>query len=124
MFLLEYLVNWYRADLEREFKVVQRSFDTIFTPQQLQIKLVFHFQTDIQFITVDSTKVVSDKDVIEGPRKQLSDLVKERKIQEMGLLIRNEIFSIKKNPLPKDITEAEIMDGECLIPEDLERLTQ
>lgn len=123
--LFQFVYDCARSLLEKEYNAAFGTFDSTFNPSKLLGKLMAHFKSEIQIITKDKMKIIASADRLDVSSSQVNELLERERILQVGLLVRKEIYSIKKKPLPANLTATDVINGECpVIPPKLHQVVQ
>lgn len=118
--LLNFILHVYKCAVAEQSKIKGVEWNGNVKPRYLFDKLNSKLVNQIQLKNVENKLVVMPLDVNTVSEECLNKLLARTKLQESALLLRNEILSIEKRPLPDELTASDLIAGECDIPENVD----
>ncbi|CAG5071463.1 Protein of unknown function, partial [Cotesia congregata] len=118
--LLSSLCDTYNHYLEYEQKLDPQSDISLITNHYLEEKIQKHFKKSIKFISKQKKKIIIHKDcsLLENDFTRLEE---DNLIDKVALTLRNAILKIEKSKLPLKIKTHDLITGECVILDKLNR---
>lgn len=118
--MLSTLCDTYNNDLEHELKLQPQSDASLITNHYLEEKIVKHFKKTIKIVSKHNKKIIIYKDcsLLDD---DLIKLEEDDLIDKVALILRNTILKIDKSKLPSKIETNDLINGECTIPQKLDR---
>ncbi|CAF4875158.1 unnamed protein product [Pieris macdunnoughi] len=117
---LSSLCDTYNNYLEYEQKLEPQSDISLITNHYLEEKIQKHFKKSIKFISKQNKIIIIHKDcsLLENDFTKLEE---DNLIDKVALTLRNAILKIEKSKLPSKIKTNDLITGECVIPDKLNR---
>ncbi|XP_074115522.1 uncharacterized protein LOC141538105 [Cotesia typhae] len=104
-----------------ELKLQSQSDVNLMTNHYLEEKIFKQFKKSIKIISKNKKKVIMHKDCSLLEDNDLTRLEENELIDKVALVLRNTILKMDKLKLPSKIKPNDLINGECTIPEKLDR---
>lgn len=117
---LSSLCDMYNNELEYEQGFQPETDITLMTNHYLEEKIQKYFKKSVRIISRQKKKIIIHKDcsLLDN---DLSKLEENDLIDKVALMLRNSILKIDKLKLPSKIKSNDLIVGECVIPDQLDR---
>lgn len=118
--MLQFLTSYYRELLMKACTDRFRKFDSVFTSQHLQDKLKKAFTDDeIRIVIMHGEKIVVPGRGRVIDQSIFTKLEESEALSRAAFILRKYILTIIKRPLPANLTVADLIAGECDVPQEL-----
>lgn len=115
--LLSHLCDEYNGEL----KLQSQSEVNLMTNNYLENKILKEFKKSIKIFSKNKKKVIMHKDCSLLEDNDLRGLEENEVIDKVALILRNTILKMDKLKLSSKIKPSDLINGECSIPEKLDR---